>query len=114
MIRGSLIATKHSYEQGPLWRAKLSILLAWPDTLQAEINAVQEQARLSERVVNEEMSAVNETMLMQIDRNYHNIVALQSLKQELDDFKEAACPVLRSARIDEVTRVKLLYACSLH
>jgi len=102
--------------------------------LQAEINAVEEQARLSERVadltdtqfkqihdqldsirkVNEEMSAVNETMLMQIDRNHHNIVALQSLKQELDDFKEAACPVLRSARIDEVTRVKLSYACSLH
>jgi hypothetical protein len=102
--------------------------------LQAEINAVEEQARLSERVadltdtqfkqihdqldsirkVNEEMSAVNKTMLMQIDRNHHNIVALQSLKQELDDFKEATCPVLRSARIDEVTRVKLSYACSLH
>ena len=73
---------------------------------------MEEQARLCERVadltdtqfkqihdqldsirkVNEEMSAVNETMLMQIDRNHHNIVALQSLKQELDDFKEAACP----------------------
>ncbi len=59
------------------------------------------------------MSAVNETMLMQIDRNHQNIVALQSLKQELDDFK-VACPVLRSARIDEVKRVKLSYACSLH
>jgi len=66
------------------------------------------------RKVNEKMSAVNETMLMQIDRNHHNIVALQSLKQELDDFKEAACPVLRSAHIDEVKRVKLSYACSLN
>jgi hypothetical protein len=34
-----------------------------------------------------------------------------NLKQELDDFKDAACPVLRSLR---ASRTKLDYACGLH
>jgi NAD(P)-dependent dehydrogenase (short-subunit alcohol dehydrogenase family) len=39
---------------------------------------------------------------------------LDDLKRELDTFKEAACPVLRTARMGEVARMKVDSACGLH
>jgi hypothetical protein len=37
-----------------------------------------------------------------------------SANPQLDEFKDAACPVLRTARMDETARMKLNSACGLH
>jgi hypothetical protein len=39
---------------------------------------------------------------------------LDDLKQEVDKFKEAACPVLRTTRMGDITRMNLDSACGLH
>ena len=36
------------------------------------------------------------------------------VQRELDEFKEAACPVLRTARRDDIARTRLDSACGLH
>jgi hypothetical protein len=39
---------------------------------------------------------------------------LTGANPQLDEFKDAVCPVLRTARMNEVTRTKLDSACGLH
>jgi hypothetical protein len=36
------------------------------------------------------------------------------LKHELNEFKDAACPLLRTLRTDDTTRINLGYACGFH
>jgi hypothetical protein len=39
---------------------------------------------------------------------------LNTQKEELDDLKAVACPVLRAARVDSATTYKLYSVCGLH
>lgn len=39
---------------------------------------------------------------------------LDDLRKELTKFKDAACPLLRTLRMDDTTRINLGYACGFH
>jgi hypothetical protein len=39
---------------------------------------------------------------------------LSNLKRELDEFKDVACPILRRANVDELTRMRLNSSCGSH
>jgi hypothetical protein len=53
---------------------------------------------------------INDEVLADLDHEHREI---QALKSDLDDFKNAACPVLRSARMDDSMRVKFIHACDV-
>lgn len=57
------------------------------------------------------LAADNDSRIRAIQLGY---AGANPLKTELDDFKEAACPVLRTARMGELTKMKLDSACGLH
>ena len=57
------------------------------------------------------LAADNDSRIRAIQFGY---AGANPVKTELDDFKEAVCPVLRTARIGELTKIKLDSACGLH
>lgn len=106
---------------------KLLLLACMAESLQAEVSDLKHEtanvemlrARIGslEKHSDELANVVNAAGTIAASADNGGLMVknqLDDLKRELDDFKEAVCPVLRTARMGDITRMKLDSACGLH
>jgi hypothetical protein len=99
---------------------KLVLLACMAESLQVEVSDLKHEAlgtRIGSLEKHDELAnvvdAVGTIAASADNRGLMVKNQLDDLKRELDDFKEAACPVLRTARMGDITRMKLDSACGL-
>lgn len=123
-----------AYEQRvatiPTMKGKLDALANAAGILQAQVNLLRELEKLDSKyandlslhyagVLNDHAARINQALAVAADADTE--IRAQSLfgdarhlKQELDDFKDAACPILRRAEVGWATKLKIDSACGLH
>lgn len=110
----------------PTVKGKLDALANAAGILQAQVNVLREIEKIHSdyaserilhyaRVLDDHATRINQALAVAADADteirMHLSGDTRNLKQELDDFKDAACPALRSLR---ASGMKLDYACGLH
>jgi hypothetical protein len=112
----------------PVMKARVEYLSRVADDLQTQANLLQIQvsglqdwaavARGTKTGDLQKFSAIQNQI--NVLASLHDDVANKivndnlQLKHELNEFKDAACPLLRTLRMDDTTRINLGYACGFH
>jgi hypothetical protein len=109
----------------PTTNAKLDSLANAAGILQSQVNDLQVQVTsnlnyVSEKflrhakVLDDHAALIDQATVIAADAdNRSRTLDAQDLKNKMEEFEDAACPLLRTARMNETTRTKLDSACGL-